>query len=94
MDRRNFMTGLLSLVAAPAIVRINNIMPVKVMPVLPRLADLIDDQGNTAFIDPDGNLIGEIAVGDHRWMVTRMYDQINRFNLNGAVMYWGIRTGK
>lgn len=31
MNRRGFITGLISLVAAPAIVRIGSLMPVKVM---------------------------------------------------------------
>lgn len=32
MNRRGFITGLVSLVAAPAIVRIGSLMPVRVMP--------------------------------------------------------------
>ncbi len=34
MNRRALLTGLISLVAAPAIVRVSSIMPVKVMPPL------------------------------------------------------------
>jgi hypothetical protein len=33
IGRRGFITGLVSFVAAPAIVRVRSIMPVKVMPV-------------------------------------------------------------
>lgn len=33
IHRRSFITGLVSLVAAPAIVRAGSLMPVKVMPV-------------------------------------------------------------
>lgn len=32
MDRRQLLTGLVSFVAAPAIVRVTSIMPVKLMP--------------------------------------------------------------
>jgi hypothetical protein len=33
LERRKFITGLISLVAAPAIVRVASIMPIKAMPV-------------------------------------------------------------
>lgn len=35
IGRRGFITGLVSLVAAPAIVRVGSIMPVRMMPVEP-----------------------------------------------------------
>lgn len=33
MNRRGFLTGLSALIAAPAIVRAGNLMPIKVMPI-------------------------------------------------------------
>lgn len=42
LDRRSLITGLISLVAAPAIVRVANLMPVKVMDRAPTEAELED----------------------------------------------------
>lgn len=38
LERRSFLTGLISLVAAPSIVRAGSLMPVKAMVVEPRLS--------------------------------------------------------
>ena len=41
MNRRGFITGLISFVAAPAIVRAGSLMPVKAMPIEDDLAFLL-----------------------------------------------------
>lgn len=49
LSRRSIITGLISLVAAPAIVRVSSIMPVKVMDVGLTLGGIpieFDDPGN------------------------------------------------
>lgn len=43
--RRSFLTGLVSLIAAPAIVHAGNLMPVKALrPLLTTMPDLLDAQ--------------------------------------------------
>lgn len=55
IHRRSFITGLVSLVAAPAIVRVGSIMPVRVMePFVGRFEPLpFEDLSPAAFALPD-----------------------------------------
>jgi hypothetical protein len=51
LSRRGFFTGLVALVAAPAIVRITSIMPVKAMPILGPVEEEIGITNDFVFID-------------------------------------------
>lgn len=60
LPRRGFLLGLGSLLAAPAIVRIQNIMPVKSMPaadVLDAGLDMLDGVPELVLYDSEGNVL-------------------------------------
>lgn len=62
MNRRSLITGLVSLIAAPAIVRIASIMPVKPMPV--GLHTGFYNDGSPWVFNPNGDFTIEYTLGD------------------------------
>lgn len=66
MERRSFLTGLISFVAAPAIVRVSSLMPVKTMIEEPygSFRDLIEAQ--RAYNDFRAKVLRSIVI-DWRW---------------------------
>lgn len=58
IERRSFITGLIALVAAPAIVRAGSLMPVKQM-----IAEIAEYEG-PIFTPPLHVLYGDLRIGD------------------------------
>jgi hypothetical protein len=69
LPRRTFLTGALSLIAAPAIVRVSSLMPVKALPALP--------EGWIEIGDDDGGFIVQTeflaAMRFQRDMISRIF---------------------
>lgn len=78
--RRGFITGLISLVAAPAIVRASSLMPVKVLPpddLLDLLKRRIADVEAEAFRNIRNNLYGELTEITQKSFVPRLMEQVH-----------------
>lgn len=67
IDRRQLITGLISLAVAPAIVRIENIMPVKL--IIPEATFIVKMTGTILTVN---EIIGELHIGD---IVGQRHDQ-------------------
>ena len=67
MKRRDFLLGLVGLVAAPAIVRIDNIMPVKLV-----------QWSSTPILSPHGVVTWE----SYPWTATVDYSKVDPFNID------------
>lgn len=75
MNRRGFITGLVSLVAAPAIVRASSLMPVRrvlILPPAPALGPSVDVLYGTLTFEP--NWLQRFVWGD---------DESIRWHMNG-----------
>ena len=69
LERRKFLTGLASLIAAPAIVRVSSLMPVR---------GIIQDIEPTLLMPAD--LYAELAAVTRRAFVPRLYVQLYKTN--------------
>lgn len=81
LPRRKFLTGLASLIAAPAIVRVSSLMPVKASKILS-----ITNYLGTPIVSVDV-LYGKLNIGD----IVMFMDSPNQFKIisltNGIIEY-------
>jgi hypothetical protein len=91
MNRRTLITGLISLIAAPAIIRAGSLMPVKT--ILPAVSDVFEwgplsrEEAHNVFGDFAKSLTRPLIVGDLRY----------RGDFNNVWIYDGhnwVRIGK
>jgi hypothetical protein len=74
LNRRSLITGLISLVAAPAIVRATSIMPIKALPTVEDLDTLARKQ----FTD---SLYGDLTALTRQAFVPRLFVSVYRADL-------------
>jgi hypothetical protein len=86
LNRRSLITGLISLVAAPAIVRVTSIMPIK---ALPSAEDLLKIRMNAAYEltrkQLADSLYGDLIAVTRQAFVPRFFVQVSRADL--AIKY-------
>ncbi len=79
-SRRSLITGLISLIAAPAVVRAASLMPVKALPAEPQHMlrylgyDIYFDQHDPAVVNLIVARIEDAEKAMYSWMEHRIYD--------------------
>lgn len=86
--RRGLITGLVSLVAAPAIVRAGSLMPISVLPLDPSL-----DLWRSIMIRPDGRLFTVQELVERFYEIIRLGEAAARSALEAHHLNCGAQLG-